>query len=196
MREALLAAALARFAADGIASTSLDAIRRDAGASVGSLYHAFPGGMADLVTTLYVETLADYQQSFSRELHRATDARDGVERIVGFHLRWHARHRDAARFLHSVREPELRAATDRELRDRNAEFFAEIRGWLSPHVRAGTLRDLPIALLHALWLGPSQEYCRQWLTGAVGRPSRTTSATLADAAWRALRTDKSEKGDA
>jgi AcrR family transcriptional regulator len=194
VRDALLSAALNRFAADGVAATPLDAVRRDAGASVGSLYHAFPGGKADLTAALYVETLAGYQDAFLGELRRAADARSGIECTVQLHLRWHVRHRAAARFLHSAREPELRATMDTPLRERNADFFGAIRAWLSPHVDAGVVRELPTAVLHALWLGPAQELCRHWLAGAVRTPGPATRALLADAAWRALRAEPTKGG--
>lgn len=194
MREALLEAALVRFVAAGVVETSLDAIRREAGASVGSLYHAFPGGKSELTAALYVETLGQYQHGFLVELGRARDAQDGIGRIVRFHLRWHTRHPKHARFLHATREPELRAATDAPLRKRNAAFFGDVRAWLGPHVEAGALRDASTPLLHALWLGPAQELCRHWLAGAARAPDRRTADTLADAAWKALRTDPSPEG--
>lgn len=194
MRDALLTAALSRFAEDGIAATPLDAIRRDARASVGSLYHAFPGGKSELTATLYVETLAGYQEAFLARLRRAAAARDGIEGAVELHLRWHARNPDAARFLHAAREPELRAATDAPLRTRNRAFFGAIQAWLEPHVEAQLVRELPTPVLHALWLGPAQELCRHWLSGVLRAPDQTTRELLADAAWRALRLEPTQGG--
>lgn len=187
-RQALLDAALARFARDGVASTSLDAIRRDAGVSVGSLYHAFPGGKVELTAALYVEVLTGYQEAFTARLRRARSAEAGIRGQVEFHLRWHARHPEAARFLHATREPALREATAPALRERNRAFFADIRRWFAPHLESGVVRDLPLPVLHALWLGPAQELCRHWIAGTTAAPDHRTRDLLADAAWQALST--------
>jgi hypothetical protein len=111
-------------------------------------------------------------------------------------VRWHATEPQAARFLHAAREPELRDDIAAPLRERNAEFFGAIRSWMAPHVKAGTLRELPVPTLHALWLGPAQELCRHWLAGSAPRPDRATRTLLADAAWRALTPLPLDTGDA
>jgi hypothetical protein len=76
---------------------------------------------------------------------------------------------------------------DPRLRELNRRFFAEVRSWWQTHVHYGALRDLPLDLIHALWLGPAQEYTRHWLSGQVKRVPRTIAGVLANAAWDALK---------
>jgi AcrR family transcriptional regulator len=181
-RERLLSAALTRFAADGALSATLEEIRRDAGVSVGALYHHFADKQA-LATALYVESLADYQQAFLATLRRHPGAEEGVRAIVEFHLRWCAAHRDLTRFLFSERA----VADEETLREAGRAFFAEVRAWWAPHAHYGAVRDTDFDVINALWLGPSQEYVRHWIAGRSRRVPAAVAATLADAAWQALK---------
>ncbi len=182
-REEILTAALACFAARGVVATSLEDIRRASGASVGSLYHAFPGGKEAIASALYVEGLAGYQERFVAELRRHPDAATAVKAIVELHLRWCARNPDLARFLLTARD----AADEDALREHGRPFFADVMAWWRTHVRYGALRDLPLDVIQALWLGPAQELTRHWLAGRARRPSPADRRTLADAAWASLR---------
>jgi AcrR family transcriptional regulator len=179
-RERLMDAALDRFAAEGPVAVSLEDIRRQAGVSVGALYHHF-ADKADLFDAVYVELTARFQAGFAAELRAATQAYDGVQRGVRFYLRWVAGHRREATIQLGPRPdgPELAAL--------NRAFLAEVRGWWDIHVHYGTLRALPVDLIHALWLGPAAEYARHWLAGDTRRPPPVVAGLLAEAAWNALK---------
>lgn len=181
VRRRLLDAALARFAADGPAAVTLDDVRRDAGASVGAVYHHFADKQA-LHAAVFADVLAGYQEAFAAELAGHEDPEAGVRAGVLFHLRWCAGHPDRARLLLAGR-PAGAAAVD----DLNRDFFTRVRDWWRAHVHHGALRDLDIALLHALWLGPAMEVTRHALAGRDRHPTDDDATVLADAAWAALR---------
>ena len=183
-KDRLLDAALQRFAARGLAATTLDEIRTEANASVGSVYHAFPGGMENLVGDLYLRVLGGYQQAFLRELRKHPGAREGVEAIVDFHVRWCVRHAAEARFLTAGRDAVHRDA----LRDLNRPYFDDVLAWWRTHERYGAVQPgLPLELAHALWLGPAQQLVEHWLAGRARRPNPETRRILATAAWDALK---------
>lgn len=179
-RERLLAAALAQLEIQSPVSVSLEAIRREAGVSVGALYHHFPDKAA-LLNALYLELTARVQEEFLSELHHHPAAVDGVKAIVRLYLHWVTRNRAAASVLLGSRP------ADPALREMNRRFFAEVMAWWQTHVHYGTLRNLPLDLIHALWIGPSQEYTRHWLSGEVKRIPGSVADVLADAAWNALK---------
>ncbi len=179
-RERLLTAALARFDADGALGATLEDIRRDAGVSVGALYHHFPD-KAGLAGALYAELNADFQDGFLAELRSHAGAEAGVKAGVRFHLRWVSANRSAAAFLLAGRP-----ADDALLRERNRAFFADATAWWQLHVHYGALRDLPFDVIHALWLGPAQEYARHWVAGRSRRVPASVADILADAAWQTL----------
>jgi AcrR family transcriptional regulator len=179
-RERLLGAALARFADEAPVAVSLEDIRRDAGVSVGALYHHFPDKAA-LVDALYLELTRRVQEEFVTELRAQSSAEDGVKAIVRLYLRWVSSNRAAAGLLLGHRPDE------RALRDLNRPFFAEVMSWWRTHAHYGALRPLPLELINALWIGPAQEYTRHWLSGRVKRVPRAVADVLADAAWNALK---------
>jgi AcrR family transcriptional regulator len=179
-RERLLSAALARFGADSPVAVSLEDIRQEAGVSVGALYHHF-ADKAALLDALYVELTQQFQAGFLAELRAHPGAEDGIQAGVRFYLRWVSRHRAAASILLGHR-PDAPA-----LHDHNRRFFAEVMAWWQTHVHYGALRSLRIDVIHALWLGPAQEYTRHWLAGHAKRTPATVVDTLSEAAWNALK---------
>ena len=182
----ILGSARTAFNDRGLIGASIGDVSAAAGASVGSIYHHFEG-KEGLAAAVYVAALADFQRAFGEAGTSAGDAEDGVRAGVRTTLRWCLRDQpDAARFLLGAADAARGAADDR-LRELNRDFFARVLGWWRPHARASALRDLDLDLAHAIWLGPSLEYCRMRLGGrsrvAAGRAERE----LADAAWNALR---------
>jgi AcrR family transcriptional regulator len=190
-RAAILEAALAAFVDKGLDGASIADVRRASGASVGSIYHHF-GGKEGMVSALYLDALTDYQEGFRDALRDAPDARAGIEAAVAHHVRWVTARPAAARFLLMTREHESLAGARREVRRANRRFFAEVQGWLDPHVRAGTLRDLTLELFEALLLGPSQEYTRHWLADRAPTAPTEAESTLAEAAWNSGSTTKGD----
>lgn len=188
-RQAILDAALAVFLERGAASASIEEIRARSGASVGSIYHHFEGKEA-LAAALYNEALADYQSGLLAELDAAPDTRAGIEAGVRHHVRWVVEHPDRARYLLIGTDARVAMAGGRDLREQNRRFFARVNAWLAPRLAAGELRDVAPEVLHALWIGPSQELARHWLEGRVHRTPAEDADVLAAAAWNALKKEK------
>lgn len=179
-RDRLLAGALCRLATQSPAAVSLEEIRREAGVSVGALYHHFSDKQA-LIDALYLELMGQVQADFMAELRAHSSAEEGVKAIVRWYLRWVSKNRAAAGVL-------LGPSPNRsELRDMNRRFFDDVLGWWQTHVHYGALRALPPDVIHALWIGPAQEYTRNWLSGQVKAMPRGALDVLADAAWNALK---------
>lgn len=187
-RRRLLDAAVKRFGEGGALGVTLDEIRREAGVSVGAVYHHFPDKAA-LHAEAWLDVLDRYREGFLAVLRRESDAEAGVRGVVAFHLKWVAAHREAAALLFSARP--IHGVGADALRARNAAFFEEASIWWKTHVRYGALRELEVELVHALWLGPSETFCRGWLAGRVKRVPPSVTRVLADAAWRSLRAPRS-----
>src|ERR1700733_5719316 len=109
-RNRLLDAALVRFAADPPVAVSLEDIRRDAGVSVGALYHHFDDKTA-LVDALYLELTQREQELFLAELRTYSSAEDAVKAVGRLYLRWVSANRAGARLLLGHR-PDERALRD------------------------------------------------------------------------------------
>lgn len=179
-RDRLLVAALTQVGADGPVAVSLDEIRQQAGVSVGALYHHFADKTA-LIDALFIDLTTQVQAAFLAELRGHPTAQDGVKAEVRLYLQWVSNNRAGARILlgHRPDSPELQ--------ELNGAFFNDVTAWWQTHVHYGALRPMPRDLLHALWLGPAQEYTRKWLAGHTKRVPRAVADILADAAWNTLK---------
>lgn len=178
-RERILDSALELFVDQGVVATSIEDVCDRSGASVGSLYHHFEG-KEGLARELYAAGLAGYQAAFLDELRRHDEAQAGVRAIVARHLRWCTERPQLMRYLLAGGEAPA---------EQNREFFTAVMAWWRPHARYGAVRDLPLDLAHALWLGPVQEYCRAWLAGRAAVTPEEAAPVLADGAWQALKGD-------
>jgi AcrR family transcriptional regulator len=185
-RTAILDAALECFTARGYAATTIEEIRRRAGASVGSMYHHFPS-KEELAATLHLEALAAYQDGFLEALWAHPRAEAGVQAAVRFHLRWVVEQPRLARHLYAHREPEVVEASREAVRARSRMFFGSVLEWLESHVRLGAVRRLHPDLYYALWIGPTQELARLWTVGRANVSAAEAADSLASAAWEALR---------
>ncbi|MFD3593745.1 TetR/AcrR family transcriptional regulator [Nocardia sp. NPDC058640] len=185
IRDRLLLAAERQFAEHGVLEATLNDIRAAAEASVGALYHHFPD-KADLYRQVWVNALTDYQQHFWDAVADSVDAHAGVVAGVHAHLRWVQENQYRATILTTARPPGVRES------ERNVEFFTAVRRWWRTHSGYGTVRDLELDLVYALWLGAAQEYSRQWLGGNIRTAPTDVAAELAAAAWATLRADGTE----
>lgn len=189
-RREILDAALACFLRDGITATGVDDIRRESGASIGSIYHHF-GGKDGIVAALAADALGDYQRGFVTTLHGARSARTGVQSAVRYHLDWVERHPDLARFLFAG-DRDRSAAAHIAVRALNRAFFKDVATWFEEHAEAGDVRRLPLDLLSAVLIGPAQEFSRSWLARRSRSSMDAARQTLPAAAWAAVRSDRPE----
>jgi AcrR family transcriptional regulator len=189
-RDRILDAALDSFSEHGFAGSTIEDVRLRSGASVGSIYHHF-GGKEGLAAALYVDGLAGYQRGLLRALRDNDGAEAGIKAVVRHHLRWVQSHRKLAGFLFEHREPEVRMASQGPLRELNRDLFAELDEWLGRHIAAGAIEDLSRDAFYAVVIGPAQEVSRHWLAGRTEAGLGRLETELADAAWKAIRKDKS-----
>lgn len=186
-RARVLTAALASFDAHGIQGASVADIRARSGVSVGSIYHHFTD-KEGVAAELFLRGLAGYQHGLLGLLEGA-GAQEGIRGAIAHHLAWHRADPALARFVHATHPASLPDDAAARLAERNRRFFSTTRAWWRGHVEAGALQELDPRIAYALWLGPAQEICRQWLLDPDPDPRELdrARAPLADAAWRGLR---------
>lgn len=185
-RRRLLDTALSVFVERGLIAASIEEVCARSQTSVGSLYHHF-GGKQGLAGAAYVDSLGDFQDTFVAALEQHPGAEEGVRAGVDTYFDWCLlRRRRMARFV-LFEGSAARAAAGERLRRHNRRFFSRVRGWWRPHVERGVVRDLELDIVHALWLGAAQDYCRLQLSGRTRVPPQRAEPPLADGAWLALR---------
>ncbi|MCU1504216.1 MAG: transcriptional regulatory protein [Ilumatobacteraceae bacterium] len=185
--ESIAATALDLFGSQGYHSTSMEQIRRDVGVSNGSLYYLFPSKAA-LAARLYCDGMIQCQDGIRRELVAATSAEAGIRGSVAFQTSWVDDHVHAARIIYTDLPDEVLIAAAPQLDAPNRSYVRAVNRWVRVHVDAGSLIDRSFPVLHALWLGPTQEFCRHWVRGRGRLRPRDVADDLADGAWRAVST--------
>jgi AcrR family transcriptional regulator len=184
VREQIVEAATRTFARDGVLGSRLEDIRREAGVSVGAVYHHFTDKEA-LHSAAWLRALASFQEGFVRALHDSSTAEDGVRAAVAHQIAWVTSNRDAAALLYGGRPSGDHA--EASLSVQNRAFFREVLNWWRLHAGYGALREMEPDLLQPLWLGATDTYCRRWVTGPGRRISEQVVGELADAAWQTLK---------
>ena len=190
-RARLIGAAAACYGRGGRRAMTLSEVCAQADASVGAVYHHFPGGLRDIEDALYLDTLAGYQQGLLSELRRHRSAAAGVRSIVTYHLDWVAGNMSLAQYLLSFSGSWLSSEHVAQLELMNAEFARAAEEWRESHISAGRIRRLPSMLYGSLVLGPAQQYAGEMMAKAdvedVAGAIRQAAPDLAAAAWLAVK---------
>lgn len=190
--ERVLRAALIEFTRLGIEAANISAISQRAGVSIGSIYHHF-GNKAGIVRRLHERGLEDHHSKMLEALRRATSARESIQVLVTVFIEWCVENPRWARFIFGAR-PSVSMVPQSHAADPDAESrLQQLREMLQPHVHSGEIRSLPETLYPAIIHGPAQHRVRAWLAGRAPVPDDLDTHALADAAWRAVRTENRAK---
>jgi AcrR family transcriptional regulator len=185
-REAILDAALRCFTEYGYEATTIHDVVRESHASVGSVYHHF-GDKLGIAAALHADAIADYHRGALEILNAGLGTERTIRDGVAYHLAWIEANPVQARFVFVQRDADVRLAAKPEVRALNRDFFRRVSEWLAGVREAGEVRDLPDQVFQSLWIGPSLELGRGWLTGQYKSPLTSATEDLSEAAWRMLR---------
>lgn len=189
----ILAAALRCFDDRGVVNATMEDIRATAGVSVGSLYHHFPSKEA-VAAALYVNLINAYKTSLEEALATTSGPRAWVRAIIEHHIRWSMSNAAATRFLLAHREPEVRRLTKPEVAEMNRSLEARLQTWLDDHSRGRRVRRMPADIYVSVLIGPAHAYVRRWVAGSATTSPQDAIEALSDAAWRAVRTERTDAG--
>lgn len=175
----LLDTALQAFTDDDF---TLRAVTSRSGVSVGSLYHHF-GSFDGLAAGLYSECMDDLLTGLIAAVERTSTAEEGVHAIVRAYLAFARDESARARFIHAAPLIEPHAAA---IAAGKAPRMERLTAWFAPHIAAGTVADLPPALIEMLLVGPLAETSRRVFAGAPGLDLDEAAALLPGPIWRSL----------
>jgi AcrR family transcriptional regulator len=184
-REDLLAAGLAVFDRDGFEGATVAAIRTRAQASNGSFFHFF-GSKKELAGTLFLEVLQRYHAAVLAAIDAASDAADGIGRLIRAHLDWVVNNRREARFLFEISRSEWTETVREAQRLQNSRLAEGVERWRAPLIISGELLPMTSTLFFSQIIGPAQIFCRAWLSGRDRTDPRQQADILIACAIRAL----------
>ncbi|MCB0010069.1 MAG: TetR/AcrR family transcriptional regulator, partial [Anaerolineales bacterium] len=185
----ILAATLALFAEGGLAGASIAAISARSGASVGSIYHHF-GDREGVLYALYRQCFAACFAELKQAVLAESAARSGIIALVDTYLSWIEAQPDCGRFMYEASGGDLLANHRAEVAAFKAAFYADIMGWLAPHVAAGAIIALPPWAYDVIVMGPAHEFARRWLAGLREMPMAEARVVISEVIWRAVQPQK------
>ncbi|MEZ5596367.1 MAG: TetR/AcrR family transcriptional regulator [Pseudomonadales bacterium] len=180
----ILSAALDCFDATGVEPATIQDIQRQAGCSVGSLYHHF-GSKEGVAEALWLALIEEFNVYMLARLGKAESAEDAVRGVVQGYINWSVRHPKRMRYLHA-RDIEFSPEGRARKRELHGRYIAEVFALFARFVRDGQLAELPPYTYVPLISGPIEAYVRRWLTGDAPSP-RGVESLFADAAWNAVK---------
>jgi AcrR family transcriptional regulator len=182
----VLDAALDCFARTGVYATRIEDLAEKAQVSVGSLYHHF-GGRERVAFLLYRRCMESLMGAISAAVLRKKTARDGVRALVRSYLEWVADNREAARYIYAAAsQAELLDSWKADMVEWKGDLVSPFVRWFQAHIDAGSIVDLPPALMEVVVVGPAAEFARRWLSGVPGLEMDAAVKALPDAVWRSV----------
>ena len=187
-QDAILAAALRCFGTRGrgYERTTMADVRREAGASTGSIYHHFKS-KEQLAAVLFLEGVRLAQEQGLVRLLRESSAERGIRAVVGSYLDWVEENPEWARFLLSMRDATFIHLAEQGLASLNRGMARDAATWFEQHAAQRTLRAIDPSLLSAILFGPASQFARQWLNRTTRVSMRAAKAELGRAAFHALK---------
>ncbi|MDE2421104.1 MAG: TetR/AcrR family transcriptional regulator [Gammaproteobacteria bacterium] len=160
----ILKAALNCFIHHGIEATTIEMIREQSGASVGSIYHHF-GNKEKIAAALYKEGLRQFSLQLKLSLKEVTTIEDAIRSIIQTNIEWIIANPDWARFV--FRHRHVLKDTEQELlfREETALTHRALFTQLEALPDFKRLRVLPESMYLPVLIGPVHTYARQWLDG-------------------------------
>ncbi|OZC36127.1 TetR family transcriptional regulator [Marinobacter vinifirmus] len=186
LKREILEQALLCFNDLGVEATTIDAIKARCDTSVGAIYHHF-GNKEGILSALFFAAMDDQRQQLERELAGANNLREAVFCIIESYLDWVAANREWARFLYQARSPLAKGPFQQELKDRNIQNYQKLKEQLIGLGKGDIKIVQPFEMLFSLIIGPSENYCRAWLSGRVKTSPQEYRKEFAESAWRSLK---------
>lgn len=142
-RSTVLKAAKPVFAAHGYRSTTMDAIAKAAGISVGAVYLAFPHGKREIYKILYEESLDSLADSFEEALNMpATDIRGRICILLYSYINFYRHQHQSYLILSGGLMGDNTIITgDRRLRDKGIDILRQIEQPIIEGVKQGTIKS-------------------------------------------------------
>jgi len=176
---------LTEFLRTGVAATTIEMIRDQADTSIGAIYHHFKN-KEGIIAALYISALTDQSEQRLQALSQVQGIEQGIQAVIQSYIDWVVAYPDFARFLYAAHHTVQSSDFKKELQQSNQQRNQDLKQWLAQQIDANQLQAVPLELLMSLIIGPTESYCRSWLSGRVQTSPKHYAAALAKSAWKSI----------
>ncbi|WP_026279766.1 TetR/AcrR family transcriptional regulator [Thioalkalivibrio sp. ALJ16] len=185
LRKLVLDTALELFSRDGYFNTSIHDIRRQAGVSIGSIYHHF-GNKEALAKALYDDLLQRMDAGLREVMEREPGCRARCDGIIAFLFR---AAQDDPRTMRFVLEARHREFLPHEPPVCSSQPFMRMRECIEQGIATGELRPIEVPVAATAAFGGTIRLLQLHLDGVLEAPLSRYLASMQEAAWRAIAND-------
>ncbi|MEN8281066.1 TetR/AcrR family transcriptional regulator [Acinetobacter gerneri] len=188
LKRTILLDALQCFMEHGIENTTIEMIRQKSDSSVGAIYHHFKN-KDGIVAALFFsaqDDLNQLRQQYLNEIEQdhSLDFKSIISAVIFSYADWVTQHPDFARFQFSAHFNVSHGAHQSELKQKSQD---QIKILLSKIKKIDQdLPHYPTELYASLVIGPTENYCRAWLSNKVQTSPHEYRHFLAEAALKSL----------
>lgn len=182
LRKLVLDTALERFGTNGYFNTSIHDIRREAGVSIGSIYHHF-GHKEALARALYEDLLQRMDVGIEEAIARTSSCRARCEGIIAFLFDEATESPQTMRFILEARHREF---LPEEPPICSSRPFQRMRDCVEQGIHAGEIRPMEVPVAATAAFGGAIRLLHLYLDGALDRPLSHYLAETQQASWRAI----------
>lgn len=187
LRQRVLETALELFSTAGYFNTSIHDIRREAGVSIGSIYHHF-GNKESLAKALYDDLLERMDAGLREVMEREQGCRARCDGIIAFLFRAATEDPRTMRFVLEARHREF---LPHEPPVCSSQPFMRMRECIEQGIASGEVRPIEVPVAATGAFGGPIRLLHLHLDGVLEEPLPRYLAPMQDAAWRAIASDPS-----
>ncbi len=181
----ILHAALICFNHSGIAATSIAEIKKNSGASIGSIYHHF-GSKDGIAYALYVNGLQDYHNLLTEKLGEAETPENKIKTFVVIFLDWVGENPELASFIFSARSYLVNSKKAEDVEKFHDENGKETAAIIKELIAKKGIKKLPGRVYSSLLVGPAQHFSQHLMKTDASLNLEKEKAALAQAIWESL----------
>ena len=142
---------------------NMSQLKKHTGLSTGTVYYHFPGGIEDVLSGLFQQTLQEMQERILKAVLCGEDLRGTFSMMILEYFNWHHEHRVESQFLWCVSAGGFK--NFREIITTEYDNFSkEVYLHLNKLASKEGLSLVPAPILDALFLGATREIIHAWIT--------------------------------
>ena len=189
-RDRILAAALKLFVEQGYFNTNVPDLSRESKCSVGSIYHNFKN-KEEVASALYDEAISSFRRALEGSLDGKSEVSEIIKTSVKSFMEFSEVNHQLSRYIWLCRHNEFMTGIIKHPTRIGFDALGRhLTRALKAGMRQGQIRKLPANILWSVLFGVPLAYVRDWLDGFNKEPPGTVAEEIADACWRALKTER------